>query len=225
MPPILNQLRNFMNSFKSSSMRASFFLSLVASAGTAFGGTISTTISPAGSIPLGSTFTVTFNMSGYTGTDEIDGYNFRGSYTSSLFSFVAASGDVNDGAAFGVDENWLRKAPQDLVGAGAIGLTDSTTTGAGVANISVVDLRGTSTRGTTAGSGFLYSFDLMADAIGTGSITPSAFPDGSTLYDVFLSPVGAPTFVGASVTVIPEPTTGLLAAAFALLCGRRRRRG
>ena len=164
-------------------------------------GTINTALSPASPVGIGAIFTVTLSLSGYTDATEIDGYNFRVTYPSSLFSLVGGSLAMHDNSSFGAAENWLRKPPQDGVGAGALPLTDSTLTSAGLVSISVVDLRGTSTRGTTASSGFLYSFDLMANALGSGSITPSAALDGSVLFDVNLSTASVPAFSGASMTV------------------------
>jgi len=170
-------------------------------------GTISTAISPAGPIAIGATFTVTLSIAGYTDPTEIDGYNFRVTYPAGIFSLVGGSLAMHDNSTFGATENWLRKPPQDGVGAGAVPLDDSTLTSAGLVSISVVDLRGSSIRGTTAGSGFLYSFDLMANAQGTGSITPVAALDGSVLFDVNLSPAGVPAFSGASVTVVAPVNT------------------
>jgi len=170
-------------------------------------GTISTTLSPAGTVPLGSTFTVTLSISGYPGLTEIDGYNFRVTYPAGLFSLVGGSLDMHDNSSFGATENWLRKPPQDFVGAGALPLDDYTLSGAGLLSISVADLRLSSIRGTTDGSRFLYSFNLMANALGTGSITPAAALDGSVLFDVSLSPAGVPAFSGASITVVAAVNT------------------
>ena len=205
--------------------RLHFLLATLAFAPMALAATIVTSFSPAGPVTVGATFTVTLSMTSYTGADEIDGFNLKVTYPTSLFSFVGASGSAHDASSFGVTENWLRLAPQDSVGAGAI-LTDSTTTPptspAGTVLVSVVDLRGGSTRGTTASAGFLYSFDLMATAPGTGSITPEAFGDGTTLFDVALSPVGPTSFTGAPMTVVPEPSLmGMLAAGGILLALRR----
>ena len=191
-----------------------------------FAAAITTAVSPVGPISVGATFTVTLSMSGYSGIDEIDGYEFKITYPTALFTLIGGSGALHDGAGFGAAENWLRTAPQDGVGAGAI-LTDGTTSLAGTVNVSVVDLRGSSTRGTTTAAGFLYSFDLMATAPGTGSIAPALPGSGTVLYDVSLSGVGpAPTFSGASMTVVPEPGSCVLAVAgiAVLLTGRMRRR-
>jgi hypothetical protein len=198
---------------------------LLGSAPALLAAAITTSVSPAGPFTVGQTFTVTFSISGYAGPDEIDGYEFKITYPSALFSVVGGSESLHDGPGFGAAVNWLRKAPQDLVGAGAI-LTNGTTSSAGTENVSVVDLRGASVRGTTAADGFLYSFDVMANAPGVGSFTPSTPGTGIVLYDVSLSPVGpAPTFTGATVTVVPEPALlPLLAGGIAILAARRSRR-
>jgi hypothetical protein len=184
-------------------------------------GTISTALSPAGPIGVGDTFSVTLSISGYTDANEIDGYNFHVAF-SSIFSLVGGSLSAND--APGPDENWLRKPPQDGVGAGPI-LTDSTVSGLTTLDISVADLRFSSTDGTTASAGFLYSFSLMANSLGTGTITPSAGAGGTVLFDVDLLPAGVPVFTGASMDVVPEPATGalLLAGAIGLVVQQWRR--
>lgn len=197
-----------------------------ASAAIASAATITTSVSPVGPVTIGSTLTVSFDISAYTDPDEIDGYEFKVTYPAALFSLVGFSGSMHDGSGFGASENWLRKPPQDGVGAGSI-LTDGTTTSLGTVNVSVGDARGPSTRGTTALTGFLYSFDLMATSAGIGSITPSVPASGAVLYDVSFSPAGAtPIFVGAPATVVPEPALcGLMAMGVAaLLTGRLRRR-
>jgi hypothetical protein len=168
-------------------------------------GTISTMLSPVGPVVTGATFSVTLSLSGYTSPTEVDGYNFRVSYDTTLFTLVGGSLVLNDAA--GPSQNWLRLAPQDGVGAGAIGLTDSTATSLGIVDISVSDLRLSSTRGTTAAAGFLYAFDLMAMAVGTGAITPSAGAGGTVFFDTSLSPSAVPAFSGASMTVVPEAGT------------------
>jgi hypothetical protein len=198
---------------------------LVAGAATAFGaaGTIGTALSPIGPVNLGDTFTVTLNLSGYTDATEIDGYNFHVAYDSTLFSLVGGSLTLNDAA--GAGENWLRLAPQDGVGAGSI-LTDSTVPGSGTLDISVVDLRVASTRGTTASAGFLYSFDLMTIGLGSGLITPSAGAGGTVLFDTALSSAGIPLFSGGGITVVPEPGPIVLLGSFLIgwLAWRGRRK-
>ena len=197
---------------------------LAACTGTALAapGTISTSLTPPGPVNLGSIFSVTLSLSGYTDATEIDGYNFRVTVPP-IFTFVGGSAAIHD--APGLGENWLRLPPQDGVGAGAI-LTDSSIFSGGMWNVSVVDLRLASTRGTTAASGFLYSFSLMANSAGIGSITPSAAADGTVLFDTSLSPAGTPSFSGGTITVVPEPGTLALfgMAATALLVFKLRRR-
>jgi hypothetical protein len=204
----------------------SLALALVAAMSPAlFAAAITASVSPVGPITVGATFTVTLSMASYTGSDEIDGFEFKVTYPTGLFSLVAGSESLHDAASFGIDENWLRKAPQDLVGAGGI-LTDGTTSSTGTVNVSVSDLRGGSSRGTTSSAGFLYSFDLMATGVGSGFITPSTPATGVVLYDVSLSGVSPnPTFTGVPMTVVPEPAlVGLLAAGGGVLLGVRRRR-
>lgn len=176
-------------------------------------GTISTALSPAGPIGVGDTFSVTLSISGYTDATEIDGYNFHVAF-SPIFSLVG--GSLSDNDAPGPDENWLRKPPQDGVGAGPI-LTDSTVSGLTTLDISVSDLRFSSVDGTTASAGFLYSFSLMANSLGTGTITPSAGPGGTALFDVNFLPAGVPVFTGASMDVVPEPAAGVLLLAGVLV--------
>jgi hypothetical protein len=166
-------------------------------------GIITTSLSPLGPVSIGNVFSVTFSISGYTDPTEIDGYNFLVAYAP-IFSYVGGSAVIND--APGASENWLRLPPQDGVGAGPI-LSDFSTQLPGSIAVSVSDLRPTSTRGTTAASGFLYSFSLMANSVGIGSITPAAGSGGTGFFDVNFSPAGVPLFSGSSITVVPEPGT------------------
>src|SRR2546426_700043 len=57
-----------------------FLAALQAAMAWAAPGTISTTLSPISPVTLGSTFTITFTISGYTDATEIDGYNFHVAY-------------------------------------------------------------------------------------------------------------------------------------------------
>lgn len=198
---------------------------LVAFTGTAWAasGTISTSLSPVGPVNIGNVFSVTFSVSGYTDPAEIDGYNFLVTFAP-IFSLVPGSTAIND--APGANQNWLRLPPQDGVGAGAVPLSDFSVVGATTVDVSVSDLRPASTRGTTAASGFLYSFSLTASSAGIGSITPSAGAGGTAFFDVSFAAAGVPSFSGGTITVVPEPGMlalfELTAAAFLVFKLRRR---
>ena len=172
----------------------------------------------------GEVFTVTLRISGYTDTTEIDGYNFRISYDSSVFTFVTATFDVGDAA--GVDQQWLSKANQEASPDYTLDSGGNSGTTPGVIIISMFDgvFAPDPERGTLSADGFLVSFNLMATDVGVGVITPMAFPDGSVFFDTDLNetPVD-PVFAGFPVTVVPEPGPILIIAAglFALFALRR----
>ncbi len=175
---------------------------------------VSVSVSPSTNVSVGATFTVTLAIAGYSSTNEVDGCNFRVTYPTSLFSLVGGSLASNDDASFGTNQNWLRLPAQDGVSNAPLPLTDSTIAGGGVVDVSVADLRLASTRGTTNGSGFLYSFILTATNAGIGVITAAAGAGNTALFDVNLATAGlpSPTFSNATVLVIVSNTAPALSA-------------
>jgi len=172
-------------------------------------GTISTTLTPAGSIPLGSEVLVTLRISGYTDTNEIDGFNLTVSYPSALFSFVAGSFDLGTGA--GPDQQWLSKATQESVpdGYSLANFNDGTTT-PGVVTISMADLGYSSPEGgSTDNSGFLVAFKLLALTNGCGPITPAAFAGPTVLFDNTLTSVGVPAMSGVAALAGAAPALAI----------------
>ncbi len=164
-------------------------------------GTLGTSISPARPIRVGQEFVVKCFISDYISATEIDRVLFHLSYPSAMFSLVPASLQFND--EYGLDENWLRLAPQDGVILGApLPLTTFSVPSSDGFDVSLADERPSSTRGTRAGAGFLVSFRLHANAAGVGAITPSAPFGGTVLTDVAHAAARAPEFSGATVSVI-----------------------
>jgi|GEM_PF-3716164 len=185
-------------------------------------GLISTVAVPPGPMTVGTTFTVSLSISGYTEVTEIDGYQFQIAYPSALFSF---QGLFDHGTStVGPNQQWLSMPNQETDVTYAPGATDDGSV-AGIVVINFADLGFTAVEGgTNSPAGFLVSFSMRAEAPGTGSITPSAPAGGTVFFDVDLNPAGAPLFAGTSVTVVPEPSTSFLAAAGVLAAARRRRR-
>ena len=168
-------------------------------------------------------FTVSLSISGYTETTQIDAYQFKITYPSALFSFVGPFDP--GGSSPGPNQQWLSMASQESA---ADGYSLSSADNGAVAGVIIIDhadftfsvVEG----GTNAASGFLVSFLMKALAPGTGSFTPAAPAGGVSFFDVDLVGAGSPSFSGASVTVVPEPSAGLFAAAGAFAAARRRRR-
>ena len=167
-------------------------------------GTIEPTITPSGTIPLGTQITVTLRISGYTDLAEIDGFNFGVSYPQALFTFVPGSFEL--GAGIGPDQQWLSKANQDF----DYGLADFNEGGttAGTVFISMADLGySTNQTGTVASDGYLVAFKLLATGKGTGNITPQTCTGPTVLFDSSLSPAGIPALNSVTVDVsTPQPT-------------------
>ena len=157
-------------------------------------GIITTSISATGSLALGSFFSATFAISGYTDAVEIDGFNFKVNYDPVGLSFIGSA--LNDSP--GSSANWLRSSPQDGVSGTAI-LTDFTTSIAGEVRISAADLRLPSTRGTLAATGLLCRVDFQVIGVGSGLITPSPSARGTVLFANNLAPAGVPLFTGATI--------------------------
>lgn len=212
-------------------------LAICAGTGSALGapGTITATDNePLGGVSLGGTFTVTLRISGYTDTNEIDGFQFNVNYNSAVFSFVGGS-IMNNDLVVGPDQQWLRKPNQEAatVSGGGGYTLDSANDGtvAGQAKIVIFDGEGPPfpivERGTTASDGFLVSLDLMCNVLAAASpIIGSAFANGIILTDVDSAQAGSPLFVGTTVTCVPEPTTWvmLLAGTLGLFVFKFRRR-
>ena len=185
-------------------------------------GIITSTFLPPSPVTIGTTVTVSVNLAGYTEATEIDGYSFNVNYPAALFSFVSGSFSHGTTAA-GVSQQWLAKANQeaepeygpDPSDDGSLDGVVSVTFNDGTFNIPE--------RGTVAASGFLVSFQLLAEAAGSGNITPAQTSVGAPVFfDADLNSVaGAPTFVGAPITVVPEPAALALGLGGVLLIFRR----
>jgi hypothetical protein len=173
-------------------------------------------------VNVGDTFTITLSISGYTDPAEIDAYQFQVTYPSALFTFV---GPFDHGSsAAGPNQQWLSMANQETDATYAPTSSDSGVV-PGTIVIDFADLGFTVTEGgTVAGSGFLVSFVMEAAGVGTGTFSPAAAAGGVTLFDTNFNSVGAPSFAGVSVTVVPETGSAILLAAGALASARRRRR-
>jgi len=186
-------------------------------------GTISASASPASPVALGSTFTISLSISGYTEATQIDAYQFNITYPSALFTFL---GPFDHGiSAAGLNQQWLSMANQESAGDGYAPAAADISAPPGTILIDYADLGFSVVEGgTNASSGFLVSFLMRADGLGTGSFTPAAPGGGVTFLDVDLLNAGSPAFAGISVTVIPEPTGSMLAGAVILGALRRRRR-
>lgn len=188
-------------------------------------GTITTVASPPGPLNVNDFFTVSLTIAGYTEATEIDGYQFKVTYPSALFSFV---GSFDHGTtSLGINQQWLAMPQQETDGSYTPTPGDNGTV-PGTVTIELADLGFTAVeRGTNSAAGFLVSFQMQAIAQGTGSFTPANTSPGSTVFfDVDFNPIaGSPAFVGASVTVVPEPATSLTSLAGVFLFAHRRRRG
>lgn len=186
-------------------------------------GTITASASPAGPVTLGSTFTISLSISGYTEATQIDAYQFNVAYPSALFTFL---GPFDSGSsAVGPNQQWLSMAGQESAGDGYAPFAAHLASPPGTILIDYSDLGFSVVEGgTNAASGFLVSFLMRADGLGTGSFTPSAPAGGVTFLDVDLLSAGSPAFAGSSVTVVPEPSGFLLAGAGLLAAARRRRK-
>jgi hypothetical protein len=209
------------------SLAAAFTLWL-GQAPNAFGalGIITTTFLPPSPVTIGTTITVSANITGYTEVTEIDGYAFNVNYPAALFSFVAGSFSHGTTAA-GISQQWLAKANQEAEPDYGPDATDDGSLD-GVVSISFNDgAFSIPERGTVAASGFLVSFQLLAEAAGSGNITPAQTSVGAPVFfDVDLNNVpGAPSFVGSPITVVPEPFALTLGFGGILLMFRRRARG
>lgn len=186
-------------------------------------GTISASASPAGPVALGSTFTISLSISGYTEATQIDAYQFNVAYPSALFTYL---GPFDHGSsAAGPNQQWLSMAGQESAGDGYAPSSSDIGTTPGTILIDYADLGFSVVEGgTNAGAGFLVSFLMRADGLGTGSFTPAAPGGGVTFLDIDLLSAGSPSFAGVSVTVIPEPSGSLMAGAGLCVALRRRRR-
>lgn len=108
---------------------------------------------------------------------------------------------LSTGTASGINQQWLSKPPQENVAGGYRFTTPSSGAIPGKVKISAADLNTRyPKRGTTAGSGFLASFQLRARFAGVSAITP--MPDqGNALYNRSHQPVGLTQFEATTVQV------------------------
>lgn len=195
-------------------------------------GTIIASINPDGPVHVGDNLTVTLSIDGYTEANEIDRFHVYARFPAEKFSIVPGSLRIND--ARGIDENWLRRSPQDGVGLGALPLnaTWSGNSIIGLLGLSLIDERPTSMRGTSANNGFLFSFVLHAEAEVSGNLTLAApllisGESGPVLFNIAhppagVPPPGIPSFGSAGITVLPAaavipPIPGRIAARIDML--------
>jgi hypothetical protein len=168
-------------------------------------GTIVTTISPATPVATGEVITVTCRMSDYSGTNEIDSFNFLVEYDPEKLQFVPDSFDVRTNAA--ADPQWLTLTNQESVVDGFRFNHFSAFGGAGLLTVGAAEHHPTPTpRGTVAPSGFLASFRFVALVHGSSELRLKPYDDGSVLRDIWSRPVGSITLTGATVRV-RHPTT------------------
>jgi hypothetical protein len=177
-------------------------------------GTIVTTISPATPVATGEVITVTCRMADYSGTNEIDSFNFLVEYDPEKLQFVPNSFDVRTNAAS--DPQWITLTNQESV---AEELRFINTCRQGFGSELVVALAESHPtplpRGTVAPQGFLASFRFAALAHGTSVILLKPHDDGSVLRDIWSRPVGSITLTGATVRV-RHPVTVTLEAVDAI---------
>lgn len=184
-------------------------------------GTVSTSFDTASPITVDQSFTVTLRLSGYTDAFEIDSWNLRVAYDSSIFRYVAGSAAF--GGSVGPDPQWLSRTNQNLDPTYAPSPFSDEAATAGVLLLSLSDLGLLEfpDRGSRALDGFLVSFSLQGTNVGGPSaITPSAPPGGTVFFDsstFFANPGGVPTFSAASMQVVPEPRTAVLILTGAIL--------
>lgn len=181
-------------------------------------GLITASFTPASPVATGNTITVTLNLSGYTEATEIDAFAVLVTYPASLFNFVAGSASYNSA------DQWLAKSNQDT-GYSPSSQTTSSTDGQVILELTDLGTPPGATQGSNSSGGFLASFQLVAEGPGAGSITPAVPGGGTVFFDKDLASVpGAPTFSGALITVIPEPSSALLLLLAGQLIAFRRRR-
>jgi hypothetical protein len=193
----------------------------------AFGalGIISATFTPVSPVTIGTTVTVTASLAGYSEATEVDGYNFTVTYPAALFNFVGGSFSHGTTAP-GLNQQWLAMANQESEAGGYTPLDVDDGSVDGTIVISFNDSGfNLPERGTVAAAGFLVSFQLQAEAAGSGSITPLSPGGAPVFFDTDLVNLpGNRTFAGAPITVVPEPAILALGLGGILLVFRRRSR-
>lgn len=154
-------------------------------------------------VRAGEVFRVTMLITEYTEPIEIDGFRFNVSFPTDLFAFVPGSERLTDD--FGTDQQWLSKANQETPAQGFQPTSLGELQSPGVLEVYVRDTgTGPVERGTLAFSGFLYSFELLAQGEGTGLIRAFPFEGQSgveALYATSGVAVETPSFGAAIKTV------------------------
>ncbi len=188
--------------------------------GTSSAVTIMAVANPAGPFMVGEQFDIELSVSGWNAADpEVDAVDFRVDFTGPA-DFVGGSGFATDtGIEFlalanqGATYNLTDDTDESFVNVGRFlfGAFDDTD----------------ATAGSVGPAGDLGGFTLEANAEGMVTITPNSPTPDLVFSDPGLfgiTPTGGVTFVGTTVTIIPEPSTfGLLGLAGVLLFARRRR--
>jgi hypothetical protein len=193
-------------------------LALFTSAGAARGQLVITADIPVSSVTIGQTFDVTLTISGFSSATEVDGWDLRVTYDDSLASFVGPF-DFGTTSA-GPTQQWLAMSSQESVADGFDPDSNGNALVPGLVTASLTDLGFSLTeRGTTAGLGFLVSFTMQADALGTVTLAPNAPVGGTVFFDVDLAGLSLTpdSFQSDSVTIIPEPRSAAFVTLFGLL--------